>query len=65
LEKRDNKFFFGVGENTFQTDSEADIVRLIFGPQKASQIYKFDQQTAEILEKVLPLDLWIWGWDSI
>lgn len=65
LEQRDGQFVFGTGDNVFKTDSEADIVRLIFGPQKASQIYKFDKQTTEILEKVLPLDLWIWGWDSI
>jgi hypothetical protein len=65
LEQREGHFVFGAGENVFKTDSEADIVRLVFGPQKASQIHKFDKQTSDILEKVLPLDLWIWGWDSI
>lgn len=65
LESRDKQFVFGVGETIFKTDSEADIVRLIFGPQKASQIYKFDKQTSETLEKIFPIDLWIWGWDSI
>lgn len=65
LEMRDQKFYFGYKENIFSTDSEGDLVRLIFGPQKASQIHKFDAPTAETLEKVFPLPMWLWGWDSV
>lgn len=65
FEPRDGKFYFGSGEEIFHTDSEADVVRLIFGPLKASQIHNFDAATSEQLEKVFPIPMWIWGWDSV
>lgn len=64
LEMRDGKYFIGGKDQVFMTESEHDIVRLVFGPQKASQIHDFGKDT-EILEKVLPINMWIWGWDSI
>lgn len=64
LDQQNGKFFIGTKDQIFQTESEQDIVRLIFGPHKASQIHDFGPG-AETLERVLPLDMWIWGWDSI
>jgi len=50
----------------FSTDSERDLVRLIFGPQKAREIHPgFGEETAATMEQVLPVQMWIWGWDSI
>ncbi|MCM2281528.1 MAG: GNAT family N-acetyltransferase [Bdellovibrionaceae bacterium] len=65
LERRDGATLMGVGANIFKTDADADVIRLIFGPYKASQIHDFDPKTREALEKVLPVPMWIWGWDSI
>ena len=65
LEHRDGMYYMGSSANVFRTDSENDIVRLLFGPAKASDLAEFDAKTKEILEKVFPLPLWIWGWDSI
>lgn len=65
LERQGNVTFLGAAGSRFQTDSDADLIRLIFGPQKASQIHKFDKKTSEALETVLPVPMWIWGWDSI
>jgi predicted acetyltransferase len=65
LESRDGKFYLGAGENVFMTDSERDVVKLIFGPLKASEIHNFGKETSDILEKVLPLQMWVWGWDSV
>lgn len=65
LEKKDNSFLIGSGETMFKTDSESDIVRLIFGPQKPSEIHKFDPKTLATLEKIVPVPMWIWGWDSV
>ncbi|HEX4924366.1 MAG TPA: GNAT family N-acetyltransferase, partial [Bdellovibrionales bacterium] len=65
LEQRGNKFYFGVGKNIFCTDSEQDIVKLLFGPLSPSEIHKFDPATAETLNRVLPVPMWIWGWDSV
>lgn len=64
LEGSTRKFLIGSGEQVFTTDSEHDIVRLIFGPQKASEIHDFGPGAA-VLEKVLPIQMWVWGWDSI
>ncbi len=65
FENQGERTFIGLRDNVFQTDSESDLVRLIFGPSKASSIYSFEKPAAEILEAVLPIPMWIWGWDSI
>lgn len=61
----DGKYYMGAGENVFLTDSEHDVVRLLFGPQRPSQIHDFDANTAAVLDRVLPLNMWVWGWDSV
>ena len=65
LERQGSKFYLGAGENIFSTDSERDIVKLIFGPLKASEIHDFGRDANETMEAVFPLHLWVWGWDSI
>jgi predicted N-acetyltransferase YhbS len=65
LEHRDGVFYLGSSASIFKTDSENDMVRLLFGPAKASELAQFDDNTKDILEKVLPIPFWIWGWDSI
>ncbi|CAN5393802.1 hypothetical protein BH10BDE1_BH10BDE1_19360 [soil metagenome] len=65
LEERDGKFHFGRGANDYATDSSVDLLRLMFGPEKPSSLHSFDAATAEALDKILPLRLWIWGWDSV
>lgn len=65
LEPREGRFFIGYRDQIFSTDSEADLVKLIFGPLKASQLNAFDSSTAEIFEKIFPINMWIWGWDSV
>lgn len=65
LEPREGRFYLGYKEEIFHTDSESDLVRLIFGPQKASQLHPFDKETAEMFEKIFPVGMWIWGWDSV
>jgi hypothetical protein len=65
LEERNGKFHFGRGSNDYSTDSNVDLLRLMFGPEKPSSLHKFDSATADALDKILPLRLWIWGWDSV
>ncbi len=65
LEPREGKFYMGYKQEIFQTDTESDLVRLIFGPLKASQLHGFDKETAQVFEKVFPISMWIWGWDSV
>ena len=65
FEKQGERFYLGSRSNVFMTDSESDVVRLAFGPQKARDLHAFDAPTLEILEAVLPIPMWIWGWDSV
>jgi GNAT superfamily N-acetyltransferase len=66
LEKRsDGFFYFGTPSQVFKTDSELDMVRLLFGPQKPSEMPGLDKEAALALERFLPIDAWVWGWDSI
>lgn len=65
LEKREDGFYIITSSGKFKTESETDIVRLIFGPHKPMELYSFDPKVAMSLEKVLPVPLWVWGWDSV
>ena len=65
MEQRDGQAHFGFGQNIYRTDSESDVVRLIFGPSKASTLHSFDQATSTALETIFPIPFWIWGWDSV
>ncbi|MBX3021023.1 MAG: GNAT family N-acetyltransferase [Bdellovibrionales bacterium] len=65
LEPRDGKYYLGYKSEIFSTDAEADLVRLIFGPLKASQLHPFDKETSETFEKIFPIPMWVWGWDSV
>lgn len=60
---RQNTYFFEVGSQSYSTRSDGDVTRLVFGPQKASDIYPFDNSSA--IESVLPIPMWFWGWDSV
>jgi predicted N-acetyltransferase YhbS len=65
LEKRDGYFYYGVGEDLLKTDHEGDIVRLLFGPHKPSQLFDGGEKLNAVLDRVFPIEMWIWGWDSV
>lgn len=65
FEYRDDHYYIGLGDEIFKTDSSSDVIRLVFGPQKASELYPFEGEMKEIFEHTLPLPLWVWGWDSV
>ena len=65
FEKQGDRFYLGTKDGLFSTDSEQDIIKLLFGPQKPSEIHQFEPLVAAALDKVLPLQMWVWGWDSI
>jgi GNAT superfamily N-acetyltransferase len=65
LEPREGRYYIGYKQEIFSTDTETDIVRLVFGPAKASQLSNFDKETSEVFEKLFPISMWIWGWDSV
>ena len=55
----------GYKSEIFSTDTEADLVKLIFGPLKAGQLNAFDPATVETFERLFPIPMWVWGWDSV
>ncbi len=65
LEKHPQHFVFGIGQDLYTINNETDMVRLLFGPVDYRAIGIFKEETVAKLEKILPLNLWIWGWDSI
>lgn len=65
LEKHAEHFVFGIGQNLFTIPNETDMVRLLFGPADYRAMGLFKEETIQKMEKILPLNLWIWGWDSI
>lgn len=66
MEKQGDAYCFGDGKHKlFKTDQESDLIRLIFGPYQTSDLYNFDEHTKNVLNQVLPIPMWIWGWDSI
>lgn len=65
LEHNEHDYIVGHSGHIFRTTSEKDITQLIFGPHKATQLQSFDIETTQILEKIFPIPMWLWGWDSV
>jgi N-acetylglutamate synthase-like GNAT family acetyltransferase len=60
-----DRYFFGYGDEIYQTDSPQDITRLVFGPAQPEQIHNFSKRSLEALNEIFPIPFWVWGWDSI
>ena len=65
FEKQHGEIVIGYDRDLYTLNNESDLVRILFGPVSTSQLSFMKKETQDILAKVLPLPLWIWGWDSI
>lgn len=65
LEKQNGKYVFGCGQDLAVFDGEQNLTHLLFGPVDIEALQVFQPETCQKLSKILPLNLWIWGWDSI
>ena len=65
LEKQDDQIVFGYGTDLYTIKNESDLTRLLFGPLKTTDLDFMKPETQLKLATLLPLPLWIWGWDSI
>jgi GNAT superfamily N-acetyltransferase len=61
----ENVFQIGFGTKLYEIPDEHNLTNLLFGPLKPSDVKAFDVDTQKRLEEFLPLQMWIWGWDSI
>ncbi|MGZ3804651.1 MAG: GNAT family N-acetyltransferase [Pseudobdellovibrionaceae bacterium] len=65
LERREGQYFFGCNGDLAVLGEETNMIHLLFGPVDFFALDVFKPETCKILSKILPLNLWIWGWDSI
>ena len=64
-EQREGKIYLGYREQIYSTDSESDLIRLLFGPANASMLYPFEGEVKKVFDDVFPIPIWVWGWDSV
>jgi hypothetical protein len=65
LESRDGQYVFGCNGDLAVLGGETNLTHLLFGPVDFHMLDVFKPETRTKLSKILPLNLWIWGWDSI
>jgi predicted acetyltransferase len=65
FEKQGSQYVFGFGTDLYTLENESDMLRLIFGPLDIAKLDFVSKETKQKISKILPLPLWIWGWDSI
>jgi len=63
LEKRGGESVLGIAGDLIALADEKDLVRILFGP--GVEIPHIQNETQKKLARVLPLSLWVWGWDSV
>jgi hypothetical protein len=65
LEKQNEQLVFGYGTDLYTLNKESDLVQLLFGPLKVNTLDFVSSNVQQKLSHLLPMPLWIWGWDSI
>ncbi len=65
LEKQGDEYWFGTTSQYLNTKDPIDIIPLMFGPTKISDVKGFEPATVQVLEKIFPMPFWLGGWDSI
>jgi hypothetical protein len=65
FEKHPDHVVFGYGTDLYTIKNEADLAQLLFGPLKPQQLDFMKPETQQKMAALLPLPIWIWGWDSI
>jgi predicted acetyltransferase len=65
LEKQNDNYILGLGADLYNLKNESDLIQLLFGPLEIKNLDFMSADTQQKLSHLLPLPLWIWGWDSI
>ena len=65
IEPYGNEFLLGIGEDTTLVPNINQLTQIIFGPADPMKLSGLTEPTRRLLERVLPLNMWIWGWDSV
>lgn len=56
--RSDGTFVFGRGQDIFETHDLKAFTKVVFGSPDSTEFQ-------ELLSPILPLPMWIWGWDSV
>lgn len=65
FEQQPEHFVFGFGPDLYTLNKESDLVQLLFGPLNVNSLDFVSTETKNKISTLLPMPLWIWGWDSI
>lgn len=65
LEEQNGMIIFGYGTDLYTLDKETDLTQILFGPMSIANLDFMAAATKEKLTTLLPLPIWVWGWDSI
>lgn len=65
LAEDNGRFLVGVGDSLGELPTAQHLTKLLFGPIPDGFWSNFSPEKQKILKEILPLDLWVWGWDSV
>lgn len=65
LERQGSAFLLGFGTDLYTLTNESDLMQFLFGPLESGNLSFMSEEAQQKFSKLLPLPLWIWGWDSI
>lgn len=65
LEQQIQHTVFGFGTDLYTLEKESDLIQLLFGPLNVNTLDFVSNDVKQKLSVLLPMPLWIWGWDSI
>lgn len=66
ISRKEDSFIITVGQESFNFQDEKLLTQLLFGPELPSEIFQSRESIfTDKLNNIFPLNLWIWGWDSI
>lgn len=65
LEQQEQHCILGFGTDLYTLKKESDLIQLLFGPLPIDSLDFISNESKQKLSTLLPMPLWIWGWDSI
>ncbi len=65
LEESNGQYKIGTQKEILTTSNPLEMNQIIFGPKDVREILRFSNETAEVLNRIFPLRIWFWGWDSV
>jgi GNAT superfamily N-acetyltransferase len=63
LEKRGHEYVMGFAGDLIAISDEKALVQILFGP--GVEIPHLQAETQKKMSRILPLSMWVWGWDSV